>query len=85
MNDPLKKKIRADCGYRKSVSKQDLNSLKRKLRKLLGATSARIFKEAGVPDFRKSTRNRILAKMAETKCPKKIPLLTRRHKTLRID
>ena len=58
VNDPLKKrKIRADCGSRKSVSKRDLNSLKRKLRKLPGATSARIFKEAGVPDISKSTRN----------------------------
>ena len=59
--------------------------MKRKLRKLPRATSARIFKEAGVPDISKSTRNRILAKMAEIKCPKKIPLLTRRHRTLRID
>ena len=58
VNDPLKKrKIRADCGSRKSVSKRDLNSLKRKLRKLPGATSARIFKEAGVADISKSTRN----------------------------
>ena len=80
VNDPLKKrKIRADCGSRKSVSKRDLNSLKRKLRKLPGATSARIFKEAGVPEISKSTRNRILAKMADIKCPKKIPLLTRRQ------
>ena len=87
LNDPLKKrKIRADCGSRKSVSKQDLNYLKRKLRKLPGATIARIFKEAGVQDIAKSTRNRTLAKMAETKCPKKNPLLTTRHKkTLRID
>ena len=86
LNDPLKKrKICADCGSRKSVSKRDLNSLKRKLRKLPGATSARIFKEAAVLDIAKSTRNRILAKMAETKCPKKIFLLTTRHKTLHID
>ena len=87
MNDPLKKtKICADCGSRKSVSKQDINSLKRKLRKLLEATTVNIFKEAGVPDIAKSTRNRILAMMAETiKCPKKNPLLTTRHKTYRID
>ena len=66
LNDPLRKrKIRADRGSRKSVSKQDLNSLKRNLRKLPGAT--RIFKDAGVPDISKSTRNRIRAKMAETK------------------
>ena len=38
-----------------------------------------------IPGISKSTRNRILAKMTKTKCPKKIPLLTRRHKTLRID
>ena len=86
LNDSVKKrKIRADCGSRKSVSKRDLNSLKRKLRKLPGATSTRKFKEVGVPDIAKSTQNRILAKMAETKCPKKNPLLTTRHKTLRID
>ena len=41
VNDPLKKrKVRVDCGSSKSVSKQDLNALKRKLRKLPGATSA---------------------------------------------
>ena len=53
VNDPLKKrKIRADCGSRKSVSsKRELNSLKRKLRKLQGATSARIFKEADTRHF----------------------------------
>ena len=67
----------------KSVSCRDLNSLKRKLRKLPGATSARMFKEAGVQDIAKSTRNRI-PKMAETKCSKKNPLLTTRHKSLRI-
>ena len=40
VNDPLKKrKIRAGCGFRKSVSKRDLNSLKRKLRKLPEATN----------------------------------------------
>ena len=86
LNNPLRKrKIRADRGSRKSVSKRDLNSLKRKLRRNPGATSARIFKEAGVPEIPKSTRNRILAKMAETKCTKKNPLLTTRHKTLRIN
>ena len=86
LNDPFRKrKIRADYGSRKSVSMRDLNSLKRKLRKLPGASSARIFKEAGVPRIAKTTRNRILARMAETKRPKKNPLLTTRHKTLRID
>ena len=80
LNDPFKtRKIRADCGSRKSFSKRDLNSLKRKLP---GATSARIFKEAGIPDIAKSTRKRIIAKMVETKCPKKNPLLTTRHKNL---
>ena len=86
LNDPFRKrKIRADYGTRKSVSKRDLNSLKRKLRKLPGASSAKIFKEAGVLSIAKSTRNRILARVAETKCAKKNPLLTTRHKTLRIN
>ena len=86
LNDPFRKrKIRADYGSRKSVSMRDLNSLKRKLRKLPGASSAKIFKEAGVLSIAKSTRNRILARVAETKCPKKNPLLTTRHKTLRIN
>ena len=76
LNDPFRKrKIRAKRGSRKSVSNRDLNSLKRNLRKLSGATSGRIFEEAGVPDIAKSTRNRILAKMPQTKCSKKNPLL----------
>ena len=86
LNNPLsKRKIRANRRSRKSVSRRDLNSLKRNLQKLPVATSARIFKEAGVPDIAKSTRNRILAKMADTKCLKKNPLLTTRHKNLRIN
>ena len=47
VNDPLKKrKIHADCGSRKSVSKRDLNSLKRKLRKLPGATRKKLVYQA---------------------------------------
>lgn len=46
LNEPSRKgKIRANRGSRKSVSKRDLNSLKRNLRKLSGAKSARIFQE----------------------------------------
>ena len=61
-------KTRADFRSMKSVSMRDLSCLKRNLRKLPGATSATKFKEAGLPDIAKSTRNRILAKMAENKC-----------------
>jgi hypothetical protein len=65
---------------------RDLSCLKRNLQKLPGATNAGIFKEAGLPDITKSTRNIILAKMAsENKCsPKKSPL-TKRHKYLRLN
>lgn len=86
LTDPLRKrKTRADRGCMKSVSKRNLSCLKRNLRKLPGATSARIFKEAGLPDISKSTRNRILAKMAENKCSLKRPPLTERHKKLRLN
>jgi transposase len=86
INDPLRRrKTRADCGSMKSVSKRDLSCLKRNLRKNPGATSATIFKEAGLPNISKSTRNRILAKMAENKSSLKRPPLTERHKKLRLN
>ena len=88
LNDPLRKrKTRADFRSMKSVSMRNLscNFLKRNQRKLPGATSATIFKEAGLPDIAKSTRNRILAKMAENKCWPKKPPLTKRHNNLRLN
>ncbi len=58
--------------------------LKRDVQKQPGATSGTIFKEAGLPNIAKSTRNRILTKTAEDKCSLKRSPLTKRHKKLRL-
>ena len=76
--NPSKKKPRSDRIVRKSVSKQDMNRLRRNLRKLPGTTSKIIFKEAGLPIVPKTTRNRILGKLGSTS-------LTPRHKGLRME
>jgi transposase len=63
LQNPSKRKPRSDRGIKKSVSKRDMNRLRRNLRKMPGATSKRIFKEVGLPDVPKITRNRILGKL----------------------
>jgi transposase len=85
LKNPCKRKPRRDRGVVKSVSKRDMNRLRRTLRKMPGATSARIFEDAGLPDFAKTTRNRLLRKVASVKSPAKRPPLTSRHKRLRMD
>ena len=66
LQNPSKRKP-SDRGVRKSVSKRDMYRLRRNLRKILGATSKRIFKEVGLPDVPKTTRNRILGKLDSIK------------------
>ena len=85
LQNPSKRKSRMDRGVLKSVSKQDMNRLKRSVRKLPGSTSATIFEEAGLPDFTKTIRNRLLRKIAAIKSLAKRPPLTSRHKRLRME
>lgn len=85
LENPSKRKSRSDRGILKSVTKRDLNQVKRSLRKIPGATSRSVFAEAGLPDVPKTTRNRILRRMASPKSLKKRPPLTPRHKQLRLE
>ena len=85
LQNPSKRKSQTDCGVLKSVSKRDMNRLKRSVRKLPGSTSATIFEEAGLPDVTKTTRNRLLRKIAAIKSLAKRPPLTSRHKRLRME
>ncbi|CAB3998649.1 Transposable element Tc3 transposase [Paramuricea clavata] len=80
-----KRKPPSDRGIRKSVSKRDMYRLKRNLRKMPEATSKRIFKEAGLPDVPKTTRNCILGKLGSMKTMIKRPSLTPKHKLLRME
>ena len=50
-----------------------------------GATSKRIFKESGLPGIAKTTRKRILVRMALIKSAIKRPSVTPRHKRLRME
>ena len=81
-----KRKPLSDRGVRKSVSKPGcMYRLRRNLRKMPGAASKRIFKEAGLPDVPKTTRNRILGKLGSMKTMIKRPSLTPKHKRLRME
>ena len=86
LHDPMKKrKTRSDRGILKSVTKRDLSSLKRNLRKVRGAISKRIFQEFGLTGIPKTTRNRILGQIAKHKASQKRPQLSSRHKDLRLN
>ena len=80
-----KRKPRRDCGVLKSVTKRDFSRLRRSLRKMPRATSAKIFEEAGLVNAPKTTRNRLLRMVAAIKSPSKKPPLTPRHKRLRME
>ena len=67
LQNPSKRKPLSDRGVRKSVSKRDMYRLRRNLRKMPGATSKRIFKEAGLRDVPKTTRILILGKLGSIK------------------
>ena len=67
----LVKGNRSDRGVVKSITKRDMNHLRGSMRKMLGAISARLFEEAGLPDVTKTTRNRLLRKVAAMKSPTK--------------
>ena len=72
VHDPMKKKkIRADRGILKSVTKRDLNNLKRNLGKVPGAISKRLLQESGLTGIPKTTRNRILGRIVKHKALKK--------------
>ena len=78
VHDPMKKrKTRSDRGILKSVTKRDLNHLKRNLRIVPGAISKRIFQESGQTVIPKTTRNRILGWIAKHKASKKASTLVK--------
>ena len=86
VHDPMKKrKTRSDRGILKSVTKRDLNNLKRNLRKVPGAISKRIFQESGLTGIPETTRNRMLGRIAKHKGSKKRPPLSSRLKGLRLN
>ena len=86
LHNPMKKrKTRSDCGILKSVTKRDLSSLKRNVRKVPGTLSKRIFQESGITGIPKTTRNRILGRIAKHKASQKWPPLSSRHKGLRLN
>ena len=82
---PSERKPRCDRGVLKSVTKRDFRRLRRSIRKMPGATSAKIFEEAGLVHVPKTTRNRLLRKVAAIKSPSTKPPLTPRHRRLRME
>ena len=63
LQNPSKRKTRSEISVVKSVSKWDMNRLRRNLaRNMPGATSERILKECGLQDVATTSRNRILGK-----------------------
>ena len=84
LQNPCKRKPQSDRGVVKSI-KRDMNNLSRSIRKIPGATSARLFEEAGLPDVTKTTQNCPLRKVTAMKSPTKRSPLTSRHKKLRME
>ena len=60
VQSPSKRKPRCHRGVLKSVTKRDFRGLRRSIRKMPGANSAKIFEEAGLVNVPKTTRNRLL-------------------------
>ena len=86
INDPMKKrKIRNDKGKERCLNKQEKRKIVRSLKKNPNSSSTIIFTEAKVSNVSKSSRNRFLRKIAHISSPKKQPLLTERHKILRLE
>ena len=86
LRDRLKKrKAHSDRGIFKSVTKRDLNNLKRNLRNVTGAISKRIFQESGLTSIPKTTRNRMQDQIAKHKLLQKRHPLSSRHKRLRLN
>ena len=85
LQNPCKRKAQLDRGVVKSTTKRDMNDLSRSISKIPGATSARLFEEAGLPDVTKTTQNCPLQKVTAMKSPTKRSPLTSRHKKLRME
>ena len=85
LQSPSKRKPRRDLRVLKSVTKRDFSRLRRSLRKMSWATSAKLFEEACLVNVPKTTRNRLLRMVAAIKSPSKKLSLTPRHKRLRME
>ena len=85
VRSPSKRKPRCDRGVLKAVTKHDFWRLRRSIRKMPGATSAKIFEEAGLVNVLKTTCNNLLRKVAAIKSPSTKPPLTPRHRHLRME
>ncbi|CAB4004306.1 Hypothetical predicted protein [Paramuricea clavata] len=83
LQNPSEREPRSDRGVLKSVTKRDMDRLRRSIREISGETNAR--KKAGLLDGTKTTRNRLLGKVAVIKNPDKRPPQTSRHKRLRME
>lgn len=85
LRDPSARKARSDKGKLKAVNTRDIRKIKREVIKKPGSTSKTIFKNSGLNDVPKTTRNRILSTIAKVKSPEKKPPLTQRHMLLRVE
>lgn len=83
VKNPYPSKPRSDCGVPRCVTQRDLRNIRKELKNNPSQSSAVIFKEANVPELSKTTRCRILRKIASNVVPQKKPPLSPRHKILR--
>ena len=73
------RKKRSDIG-KSQITARDLRKIKSIMRKRPLSSSKTIFNLAGMRDIPKTTRNRVLSKVAKQAKPIKKPLLTAQHK-----
>ena len=86
VENPLqKRKERVDKGKFRKIDKHDLRKIKKNVKNKPLKTSATIFNEVLASDTPKTTRCRILKSISDVKSPVKKPVLTQRHRELRLE
>ena len=84
LEDPTKKRGRADKGHSRLFSRRSLSKLKREAMNNPGLSSAQIFNNVGDVFPSRSTRCRLLRKFAKSVKIKRGPPLTAAHKQMRL-
>ena len=85
IKNPQGRAIRSDKGALKCVTKRDMRNVTNQVKKTPLATSSAIFKEAGCPNLSRTTRCKLLRKVAVVQKPSTRPRLTPVHKEKRLE
>jgi hypothetical protein len=82
--DPSPRKKRSDAGSSKLQTERNMRRIRRAFVAKPGKTSRTIFADAGLPNVPKSTRNKVLHKIAKNVSPITMPPMNARHRENRV-